>query len=1108
VLAVVAALPPSPPRAQVGFGRAASFQAPVTRDRKLFRALTLGALLVGPLPVGIAAATASGSFAVDDAPVPHLFDALRQALVERYVLERELGHGGSATVYLAQDLKFHRPVALKVLSPELALAVRAERFQREIDIAARLNHPHILPLFEADAAGDFLYYTMPPVEGESLRERVAREGPLPIEEALQIARQVADALDYAHRHGVIHRDIKPANILLTTGHAWVADFGIARAIAGVDALVTDTGVALGTPAYMSPEQISGAAELDRRTDIYSLGCVVYEMLTGAPPFPGPTVQSVLAGHLADPVPALRAARPELPEGIAQIVERALAKEPGKRFRTAAEFSQALALGRPGGDRAPIRRAMQATVGLSLVAVIAWAGQQDWFRLRLSAGSADGRVALDTLRYVVLPFEYEGGIVLSIDEGPLLHDALTRWTGITVVDPLDVREAVADRGSSPLNGRESRQVAVGLGAGRYIRGQVSRIADSMRVHATLHDASATGPHLREATIKLGADLANADSTFAVLAERLLFPDGRATGLTRGRPGTKSLPARQAYERGIAAVEQWNLSSADSDLTAATYYDASFAEAHLWLAQVRFWGGAAPATWRSSAERAGAGRERLSPRDRTLSSALQASAGGDQVRACSLWDDLTRRDPYDFAAWYGLASCLTRDSTVVRDPKSLSGWTFRAGYHHALKSYHRAFQLLPSIHRSLRNDGFRAMRRLLLTDGNELLAGHALPPDTTRFFGRPSWEGDSLVVIPYPVRQIREARLHTIPERSGLAVRRQRELFYEIATAWAAALPESAPAVEAVAVALDLLGDPACLDTLRRARVLAGDPHESLRLAANEVWMQLKFSLPSELRGVRTARALADSVLRARGSLSEARRLASLAVLTGRADLAASLSQEGAVEWRAPGPIARTAPPLLMYAALGGPADSLRGLEQRVAAAIDNLLPLPQREPARMEWLARPALIAFPSHRFTSITQLATSGHYLLDALAAYLRGDAPTVRQIFANLRTVRQGLAPSDLTLDGLYPEAWLLAALGDPREAMAWLDPTLNTLAGTVPQILGDPARAGALVHAMAFRAELAERVGDRETARRWARVVVILWSDADTFLQPLVQRMERIAR
>jgi serine/threonine protein kinase/tetratricopeptide (TPR) repeat protein len=269
-------------------------------------------------------------------------DRLRSTLAGRYQVEREVGRGGMATVYLAQDLKHGRPVALKVLHPELAASLGSERFLREIQIAARLQHPHILPLYDSGEANTLLYYVMPFVEGESLRDRLTREKQLPIEDAVKVGRDVAAALDYAHRHGVVHRDIKPENVMLHEGEAIVTDFGIAKAVsaAGGESL-TQTGMAVGTPAYMSPEQASGDREPDGRSDIYSLGCVLYEMLTGSAPFMGPTVQSIIMKRFTEPVPSVRATRSTVTAELEQVVSKALAKDPTDRFQTANLLVQGL-----------------------------------------------------------------------------------------------------------------------------------------------------------------------------------------------------------------------------------------------------------------------------------------------------------------------------------------------------------------------------------------------------------------------------------------------------------------------------------------------------------------------------------------------------------------------------------------------------------------------------------------------------------------------------------------------------------------------------------------------------------------------------------------------
>ncbi len=331
-----------------------------------------------------------------------LHTLLAEALADRYRLERELGHGGMAIVYLARDVKHERRVAVKVIRPELASALGVERFLREITIAAALQHPHIVPLFDSGTAAGQLFYVMPYVEGESLRVRLVRERQLPFAEALQITREVADALSYAHSHDVIHRDIKPENIMLSGGHALVADFGIARAItvAGGDTL-TESGIAVGTPAYMSPEQGAGEARLDGRSDVYSLGCVLYEMLAGHPPFLGESQQEILARHTLDPVPPLRSARPSVSEPIERAVTRALSKVAADRFPTAFEFAGALEA--PASivratlvPRPALRRGLGALLALA-VGLTVWLGVRSVIHPR----------SAEAATIAVLPFENLG-----------------------------------------------------------------------------------------------------------------------------------------------------------------------------------------------------------------------------------------------------------------------------------------------------------------------------------------------------------------------------------------------------------------------------------------------------------------------------------------------------------------------------------------------------------------------------------------------------------------------------------------------------------------------------------------------------------------------------
>ncbi|NIM50397.1 MAG: protein kinase, partial [Gemmatimonadales bacterium] len=336
-----------------------------------------------------------------------LIARLEAALADRYHIERELGRGGMATVYLAEDLKHHRRVAVKVLKPELAAAIGPERFLREIEITGQLNHPHILPLLDSGEADGLLFYVMPYVEGESLADRLDREKQLPLEDALRITAEVADALGFAHSHNVLHRDIKPENILFEGGHAVVADFGLARAItaAGGERL-TETGIAVGTPEYMSPEQVSAEREIDGRSDLYSLACVVYEMLAGEPPFTGPTTESVARQHLTAEPRSVATLRTAVPEEVSQALMKALAKAPADRFLTAEQFMEAVATPSttPSAEPKTVERRLRGVLvgALAVVAVVVATAIVLWLRSTPAAPPGAERP-----RIAVLPFENLG-----------------------------------------------------------------------------------------------------------------------------------------------------------------------------------------------------------------------------------------------------------------------------------------------------------------------------------------------------------------------------------------------------------------------------------------------------------------------------------------------------------------------------------------------------------------------------------------------------------------------------------------------------------------------------------------------------------------------------
>jgi eukaryotic-like serine/threonine-protein kinase len=525
-------------------------------------------------------------------------ERLAASLADRYRLERRpdgdlalLGRGGTATVYLAHDLRHGRLVALKVVHPELAAGVEAERFLREIRLVAKLSHPHILPLFDSGQADELLYFVMPYVQGESLRRRLQREGRLPVPIALRIAREVALALDYAHRHGVIHRDVKPENILFEDDQAIVADFGVAAVmkVAGEEQ-ITETGRAVGTPAYMSPEQAGGEGPLDGRSDIYSLGCVLYEMLGGEPPFTGVTPQSVMIQQVVAPLPSLIARRPEVPAPVWRALERALAKEPDERYATPAEFTAALegaaSSARPGNAGFPRRLPRRLAALAATAAGIA--------ALALAFGLANrGEQSAGTRAIAVLPFQNLG----AAEDGYFTDGITEEITGRLAMLP---RLGVISRTSAEQyreSGKPLKQIGRELGVDYVLEGsvrweklpgkasrvrvtpQLIRVSDDRHLWAGQYDETLEEVFTVQSRI--------AEQVASALDLALQAPDRAALG---ARP-TGDLRAYDFYLRGNEYFnrpgEPAGLRTAQEMYTRATELDPSFALAFARLARSHIW-----------------------------------------------------------------------------------------------------------------------------------------------------------------------------------------------------------------------------------------------------------------------------------------------------------------------------------------------------------------------------------------------------------------------------------------------------------------------------------------------------------------------------------------
>ena len=476
-----------------------------------------------------------------------------------------------AVVFLARDSRHDRLVAIKVLRQEVAAALGADRFLREIQTAAKLHHPHILPLYDSGAAADMLYYVMPYVEGKSLRERLDQETQLPLEDALTIARQVAGALAYAHQHNVVHRDIKPENILLESGEAVVADFGIARAIsaAGGDKL-THTGIAIGTPLYMSPEQATGVGALDGRSDVYSLGCVLYEMLAGHPPFSGGTAQAILARHALDPVPRLRTARGTVSGAVAEALDRALAKAPADRYATALQFAEALG----GSGRSVVSppsggfRRLRAALGAGLALVALGGGLAVWKPWRHARTAAVGAPAY-AASVAVLPFETIGGGPQDeyFSDG-MTDEIITQLAQIRDLKVISRTSVVALKGSHLTLSR----IADTLGVDHVLEGSARRAGGRVRVNAQLI-AAKTDAHLWARTYERDLkDVFRVQEEIAGDVSRALL--ATVQGLHPLSPGsrTEQPAAYDAYLRGT----YWRqLRTRDGLLRAMRAFEAALA-----------------------------------------------------------------------------------------------------------------------------------------------------------------------------------------------------------------------------------------------------------------------------------------------------------------------------------------------------------------------------------------------------------------------------------------------------------------------------------------------------------------------------------------------------
>ena len=571
-----------------------------------------------------------------------------------------------AVVWLARDLKHERPVAIKILRPELGAVIGPDRFRREIRVTAALQHPHILPLHDSGECAGLLYYVMPYVTGETLRARLAREGPLSLDEALRLAAEVGGALGHAHRHGVVHRDVKPENVLLADGQALVADFGIAR---GAESeRLTETGMSLGTPAYMSPEQGAGDG-VDARSDQYALAAMTYEMLAGEPPFTAPTAQAVIAKQVAQPAPSIRTTRPAIPPHVDAALQRALAKQPADRFASVTDFVDALQHA-PATAVRPRTTIMTGTARRRLLAAaIAAVLLLGAVALARRLGNPRAATTLDKDAVAVLPFRTDGAdpSLAYIGEGmvDLVAVKLPGGGGLRATAPRATlaawRSEAQRRADDP-----ARAVAVRLGAGLLLDGSLVGSPSHLTLNATLRDAAAGG------VVGTGEVSGPADSLPA-LVDRLVIVllAGRSRVTPQQLSGMTSLPALREYLAGLASHRAARYDEALQHFDAALREDSSFA-----LAAVA----AIPSAWRASdaqrVEAVSARALRFAPQLHGGDSLVLRAYAGDGVHDRSMveliqdWETAVAAVPDRAEAWFELGDRQLHDGLLNDYPDALA------------------------------------------------------------------------------------------------------------------------------------------------------------------------------------------------------------------------------------------------------------------------------------------------------------------------------------------------------------------------------------------------------------------------------------------------------
>ncbi len=1027
-----------------------------------------------------------------------LFARLQAALGSQYRLERELGHGGMGVVFLARDTTLDRPVAVKVVHPDLAVhASITQRFLAEARMIARLRHPSIVAIHTAGETTGVFYYVMDFVPGESLRQRLTRDGRLPIDEVIRIVADLADALNAAGQAGLVHRDVKPENILLdqASGRAMLADFGIARAMAtDADGVRTGQGVAVGTPTYMSPEQAAGDS-VDTRSDLYALAVVAYEMLAGRPPFRAQTAAAVATMHLAERPVSVGSLRGGVPTALDQAIMRALAKDPAERWQTGAEFrsallSERLSAGR--GSRGIPRRWVYGLTGIAAVAALVVG-----LAFRPSGPPKDVNPRHSIL---VLPFDNlrQDPAVDWLRDGSvnMLALNLSQWNDLTVVDHERLHDLFERRkldARQPVGLEMARRLARDAGVWTVALGDFAKVGDSLQLVARLFDV-ATGNRLDVARVE-GRTGDDVRPLFDQLATQLLHLSGAPAGVRSDvvRATTQSLEAYRAYLQGLEDLNSWNLGAAEEHFRRAVQLDGSFGLAYYKLSLTRGWlAGQGDSLGMDAIRRATLFSDRLPEHDRQMVTAYRYFLEGSYERGEAAYRALLAHDSTDADAWYGLGDVTfhANDQAWVAERLTKSIRAFRRAI--ALDpDYYLAYEHLTAIYRTT------AQEKPYL----------ALLP------------GDSIVVADGAGQT---PRLDSL--RLAQAVQRARADGIAAAREWLTHQPMNAHAQNALiyAYAAAKQFDAALGEVDRLARSPESGGRVDLEFMRTQLVAQqgdLKEATRLAIRALDSARAdkFDAGRLPAFETLGEVSNGANLLAYSGKVALASKtldLAAEIHDRWYPDmagseqvgdrslyGHMLQSH----LYTALGAPATKLRPIWDQIADSARRAPKARRASIAEFGWAAAVGLYLQDTTDPTPINELSALGGGSpppeLKALVALERGDSAEARRLLQQPDSARgkeylsRGQWPGYRQM--IAAHAW--TELGDDQRALKALDvfdpAKLSTSGLDIRWLLLGQARV--------LRGEIFERLGKPAEARDQYRLALAQWAEADPVLEEMVSRV-----